>query len=104
MPEQVRSVHPFMRVLRTHPVIPAHSHEGVAEEGGFCQRGKQYRPGTSLYVKTGRLRGPHSTEKGCKLLVLGPAPAATQGQPSGSGGSIRAIRPLEKSGLNCRIF
>jgi len=40
MPEQFRSVHPFMRVLRTHPVIPEHSHEGVAEEGDFANEGK----------------------------------------------------------------
>jgi hypothetical protein len=78
MPEQVRSVHPFMCVLRTHPVIPAHSHEGVAEAGNFVNEGKQYRPGTSLHVKTGRLQGPQSTKKGCKILVLGTAPAATQ--------------------------
>src|SRR5206468_3579871 len=39
-------------------------------EGDFVNEGKQYRPGTSLHVKTGKLHGAHGTEKGCKILVL----------------------------------
>jgi redox-sensitive bicupin YhaK (pirin superfamily) len=55
--------------------IPAHVHEGVAEvlyvvEGDFTNEGKRHLPGTSLHVKAGTPHGPHTTEKGCKLLVL----------------------------------
>jgi len=64
-------------------VIPAHLHAGVAEvlyviEGDFINEGKQHLPGTSLHVKAGGLHGPHTTEKGCKVLVLWTAHAATQ--------------------------
>lgn len=58
-------------------VIPALSHAGVAE-GDFVNKDKQYLPGTSLHVKTGKLHDPHSTEKGSKILVLWTAHAATQ--------------------------
>jgi mannose-6-phosphate isomerase-like protein (cupin superfamily) len=70
-------------VMTPGSVIPAHLHEGVAEvlyvlEGDFINEGKQHEPGTSLHVKAGKLHGPHSTEKGCKLLVLWTDKAATE--------------------------
>ena len=70
-------------VMTPGSVIPAHLHEGVAEvlyvlEGDFINEGKQHQPGTSLHVKAGKLHGPHSTEKGCKLLVLWTDKAATE--------------------------
>jgi redox-sensitive bicupin YhaK (pirin superfamily) len=68
---------PVMLHLAMEPgsVIPAHIHEGVAEvlyvvEGDFINEGKTYRPGDSLHIKAGHVHGPHSTEKGCKMLVL----------------------------------
>ena len=71
-------------VMGPGPVIPEHLHAGVAEvlsviEGDFINEGKQHLPGTSLHVKRGQLHGPHSTEKGCKILVLWTAHVATQG-------------------------
>ncbi len=39
-------------------------------EGDFINEGKQHLPGTSLHVMKGKVHGPHSTEKGCKVLVL----------------------------------
>jgi quercetin dioxygenase-like cupin family protein len=76
---------PVMLHLMMAPgsVIPAHLHEGVAEvlyviEGDFINEGKQHLPGTSLHVKTGKLHGPHTTENGCKVLVLWTAHTATQ--------------------------
>ena len=70
-------------VMTPGSVIPAHLHEGVAEvlyvlEGDFINEGKQHQPGTSLHVKAGKMHGPHSTEKGCKLLVLWTDKAATE--------------------------
>jgi len=61
----------FRLEMQPGSVLPAHSHEGVAEvlevvERDFVNEGKQYRPGTSLQVKTGKLHGAHGTEKGCK--------------------------------------
>jgi hypothetical protein len=63
-------------VMEPGSVIPAHLHKGVAEvfymvEGDFINEGRQHLPGTSLHVKTGRLHGTHSTEKGCKFLCSG---------------------------------
>ena len=56
-------------------VIPAHLHNGMAEalyvvEGDFTNEGKEYQAGTSLHFKAGKAHGPHSTKKGCRLLVL----------------------------------
>lgn len=70
-------------VMQPGSVIPAHIHEGVAEvlyviDGDFINEGKQYQPGTSLHVKAGKEHGPHSTERGCTLLVLWTDKAATQ--------------------------
>ena len=69
--------------MKAGSVIPAHIHEGVAEvlyvlEGDFINEGTQYLPGTSLHVKAGKPHGPHSTEKGCSVLVLWTDKAATQ--------------------------
>jgi quercetin dioxygenase-like cupin family protein len=76
---------PVMLHLEMSPgaVIPAHTHEQVAEvlyvvEGDFINEGKRYPAGTSLHVKAGKPHGPHSTEKGCKILVLWSDKAATQ--------------------------
>ena len=78
------SLGPVMLHLTMAPgsLIPAHLHEGVAEvlyviEGDFINEGKQHLPGTSLHVKAGKLHGPHTTENGCKLLVLWTDKAAT---------------------------
>ena len=70
-------------VMKPGSVIPAHLHEGVSEalyvvEGEFINEGKKYLPGTSLHVRAGKQHGPHSTEKGCKLLLLWTDKAATQ--------------------------
>jgi mannose-6-phosphate isomerase-like protein (cupin superfamily) len=70
-------------VMKPGSVIPAHIHEAVAEvlyvvEGDFINEGTQYLPGTSLHVRAGNPHGPHSTEKGCTLLVLWTDKAATQ--------------------------
>ncbi|HKS75765.1 MAG TPA: cupin domain-containing protein [Terriglobales bacterium] len=76
---------PVMLHLNMSPgsVIPAHVHQGVAEvlyviEGDFINEGKHHLPGTSLHVKAGQVHGPHSTETGCKLLVLWTDKEATQ--------------------------
>jgi mannose-6-phosphate isomerase-like protein (cupin superfamily) len=68
---------PGMLHLAMQPgsVIPANVREGVAEvlfviEGDFINESTQHLPGTSLHVKTGQQHGPHTTEKGCKVLVL----------------------------------
>jgi quercetin dioxygenase-like cupin family protein len=78
------SLGPVMLHLAMAPgsLIPAHLHEGVAEvlyviEGDFINEGKQHLPGTSLHVKAGKVHGPHTTENGCKLLVLWTDKAAT---------------------------
>ena len=39
-------------------------------EGDFTNDGKRYQPGTSLHVNAGKVHGPHTTEKGCTVLVL----------------------------------
>lgn len=70
-------------VMAPGSVIPAHRHDGVAEvlyvlEGDFINEGKEHLPGTSLHVKNGHVHGPHTTEKGCKVLVLWTAHAAAQ--------------------------
>ena len=70
-------------VMKPGSVIPAHLHEGVSEalyvvEGEFINEGKKHLPGTSLHVRAGKQHGPHSTEKGCTLLLLWTDKAATQ--------------------------
>ena len=70
-------------VMKPGSVIPAHKHEGMAEalyvmEGDFINEGKEYPAGTSLHVKAGKQHGPHSTKKGCSVLVLWTDKAATQ--------------------------
>ena len=68
---------PVMLHLNMQPgsVIPAHIHEGVAEilyvvDGDFVNEGKSYGPGDSLHIKAGQVHGPHTTNAGCKLVVL----------------------------------
>jgi len=68
--------------MKPGSTIPAHTHEGMAEamyvmEGEFINEGKAYQPGTSLHVKAGKQHGPHSTKKGCSVLVLWTDKAAT---------------------------
>jgi hypothetical protein len=41
-------------------------------EGDFTNDGKPYRAGTTLHIKTGNVHGPHTTENGCRVLVLWP--------------------------------
>ena len=70
-------------VMKPGSVIPAHKHEWMAEalyvmEGDFINEGQEYLPGTSLHVKAGKQHGPHSTKKGCSVLVLWTDKAATQ--------------------------
>ena len=70
-------------VMKPGSVIPAHKHEKMAEalyvmEGDFINEGKEYQPGTSLHVKADKQHGPHSTKKGCSLLILWTDKAATQ--------------------------
>ena len=62
-------------VMKPNASIPAHLHNGMAEalyvvEGDFTNEGKQYQAGTSLHFKAGKEHGPHTTQNGCKLLVL----------------------------------
>ena len=62
-------------VMKPNAVIPAHAHKGMAEalyvaEGDFINEGKQHQAGTSLHFKVGKEHGPHTTQNGCKLLVL----------------------------------
>ena len=62
-------------VMKPGSTIPAHKHEKMAEalyviEGDFINEGKEYLPGTSVHVKAGKQHGPHTTKKGCKVLVL----------------------------------
>jgi quercetin dioxygenase-like cupin family protein len=69
-------------VMKPGSTIPAHKHEGMAEamyvvEGEFINEGKAYLPGTSLHVKAGKQHGPHSTKKGCTVLVLWTDKSAT---------------------------
>ncbi len=69
-------------VMKPGSTIPAHKHDGMAEalyvvEGEFINEGKTYLPGTSVHVKAGRQHGPHSTKKGCTVLVLWTDKAAT---------------------------
>ncbi|MDA9405250.1 hypothetical protein XH98_18035 [Bradyrhizobium sp. CCBAU 51745] len=68
---------PVMLHLTMKPgaIIPSHLHKNVAEvlyiiDGDFINEGKQYRAGTTLHIKAGMPHGPHSTQDGCKLLVL----------------------------------
>ena len=70
-------------VMKPGSSIPAHKHDGMAEalyvmEGEFINEGKAYLPGTSLHVKAGKQHGPHSTKKGCTVLVLWTDKAATR--------------------------
>jgi anti-sigma factor ChrR (cupin superfamily) len=69
-------------VMKPGSTIPAHKHEGMSEamyvvEGEFINEGKAYPPGTSLHAKAGKQHGPHSTKKGCTVLVLWTAKIAT---------------------------
>ena len=69
-------------VMKPGSTIPAHKHEGMSEamyvvEGEFINEGKAYLPGTSLHVKAGKQHGPHSTKKGCTVLVLWTDKSAT---------------------------
>jgi quercetin dioxygenase-like cupin family protein len=62
-------------VMKPGAVVPKHLHKGMAEalyvvEGDFTNEGRQYQAGTSLHFKAGNIHGPHTTRKGCKLLIL----------------------------------
>ncbi len=62
-------------VMKPGSYIPEHIHNNVAEvlyivEGDFSNEGKRYEAGTSLHIKAGMPHGPHSTQNGCKVLVL----------------------------------
>ena len=66
---------PLHLIMRPGAVIPAHLHKNVAEvlyvvEGDFTNEGKPYKAGTTLHIKAGMPHGPHTTQIGCKLLVL----------------------------------
>ncbi len=55
--------------------IPAHVHKKATEtflvlDGEFIDAGKTYPPGTYFAVAPGNVHGPHSTNKGCQLLVF----------------------------------
>ena len=50
-------------------------HKNLAEvlyivEGDFTNDGKRYLAGTTLHIKAGNPQGPHTTENGCRVLVL----------------------------------
>jgi hypothetical protein len=44
---------------------------GYIMEGEFINDGKPYLPGTSVHVKAGKQHSPHTTKKGCTVLVSG---------------------------------
>jgi uncharacterized RmlC-like cupin family protein len=50
-------------VMKPNASIPAHLHKGMAEALYVVE-------GTSLHFKAGKEHGPHTTQNGCKLLVL----------------------------------
>ena len=61
--------------MKPGAVIPSHLHKNVAEvlyilDGDFTNEGKRYEAGTTLHIKAGTAHGPHTTQNGCKLLVL----------------------------------
>jgi mannose-6-phosphate isomerase-like protein (cupin superfamily) len=63
-------------VMKPGSIIPAHKHEKMAEalyamEGDFINEGKEYLPGTSLHVKTGKQHGPHSTKRAARCSYSG---------------------------------
>jgi len=69
-------------VMKPGSIIPAHTHEGMAEalyvmQGDFINEGKEYLPGTSVHVRAGKQHGPHTTKKGCEVLVLWTDKSAT---------------------------
>ena len=69
-------------VMKPGSIILAHTHEGMAEalyvmQGDFINEGKEYLPGTSVHVRTGKQHGPHTTKKGCEVLVLRTDKSAT---------------------------
>jgi quercetin dioxygenase-like cupin family protein len=68
---------PVMLHLTMKPgaVIPSHLHKNGAEvlyilDGDFTNEGKRYEAGTTLHIRAGTAHGPHTTQNGCKLLVL----------------------------------
>lgn len=68
---------PSMILLRMEPgaVIPAHLHKKAAEvlcilEGDFINENKTYGSGDFLHSKPGTVHGPHTTKRGCSILVL----------------------------------
>jgi anti-sigma factor ChrR (cupin superfamily) len=81
-------------------LIPVHLHEGAAEvlgvvEGDFIDEGKRHLPGASLHVKAGGSHGPHTTEKGCKVLVLWTAHSARQEANLGDFNITKAAAAIE---------
>jgi anti-sigma factor ChrR (cupin superfamily) len=67
---------PAAVLLRMEPgsEIPRHLHERVTEasyvlEGDFINEGVTYLAGTEYNVKPGTVHGPHTTSKGCSVLV-----------------------------------
>ena len=55
--------------------IPPHLHKKAAEvlcilDGDFTNENKTYGTGDFLHTKPGTVHGPHTTKKGCSLLVL----------------------------------
>jgi quercetin dioxygenase-like cupin family protein len=68
--------------MKPGSIILAHTHEGMAEalyvmQGDSINEGKEYVPGTSVHVRTGKQHGPHTTKKGCEVLVLRTDKSAT---------------------------
>jgi len=68
---------PSMILIRMEPgaFIPPHLHKQAAEvlcilDGDFINENKAYGSGDFLHSKPGTIHGPHTTKKGCSLLVL----------------------------------
>jgi quercetin dioxygenase-like cupin family protein len=68
---------PSMIHIRMEPgaFIPAHLHKKAAEvlcilDGDFINEDKAYGSGDFLHSKPGTVHGPHTTKRGCSLLVL----------------------------------
>jgi anti-sigma factor ChrR (cupin superfamily) len=70
------SLGPAVALLRLEPgsEIARHAHERTTEtsyvlDGDFINEGVSYPAGTAFNVTAGTAHGPHTTKKGCSVLV-----------------------------------
>lgn len=65
----------FLFTFQPGAWIPAHRHATATEtflllDGEFIDAGTTHAPGTFFVVKPGTVHGPHTTTRGCRLLVI----------------------------------